>query len=186
MYETYTTVVGRMATAVDRHEFASGVTRVSFRVASNERRFDRATDEWGDGDSLYITVKCWRQLGENVLASMRRGDPVMVHGRLFTRSFERDGRRESVIEMEAVAVGPDLRWSTAAVTRTRAAAAIGPGNGSAEAAVSESPGAGTKGTTTTDDPWSPRGEDPGVLDGRATGTDRLVTTSAASEAAVQP
>ena len=134
MNETYTTVVGRMATAVDRREFASGSSCASFRIASNERRYNRSDDSWGAGDSLYITVRCWRQLGENVLASMRVGDPVMAHGRLFTRSFERNGRREFVVEMDAVAVGPDLRWSRADVTRTSTAASATAPGGSERAA----------------------------------------------------
>jgi single-strand DNA-binding protein len=177
MNETYTTVVGRMATAVDRREFASGNSCASFRIASNERRYNRSDDSWGAGDSLYITVRCWRQLGENVLASMRVGDPVLVHGRLFTRSFERNGRREFVIEMDAVAVGPDLRWSRADVTRTSTAApatARADSDGAAEQVASE---VGLEAGSAGDVPRQPRGAQ------RLAG-ERL-TSAVAAEAAVQ-
>lgn len=121
MQATYTTVVGRIATAAERQTFASGASRVTFRVASTERRRDAATGSWTDGERLYITVRCWRQLGDHVLASTRLGDPVIVHGRLISRSVERDGTRTSVTEIDADAVGPDLRWATAVVTRTSSA-----------------------------------------------------------------
>jgi single-strand DNA-binding protein len=132
MNATYMTVAGWVATRVDRQEYERG-TRVSFRVASTERRYNRTSGEWGDAGTIYLTVKCWRQLGENVQKSLRVGDPVIVHGRVVGRSVERDGRRESILEMDADAVGPDLRWSFASVTRARAAAAGAPtGAGAAE------------------------------------------------------
>ena len=135
MNATYMTVAGRIATTVERFEYERG-TRVSFRVASTERRYDRESGEWGDAGTIYLNVKCWRQLAENVAKSLRIGDPVIVHGRLIGRSFDRDGRRESVMEMDADAVGPDLRWSYASVTRTKAAAAGAPtGVGAADSAA---------------------------------------------------
>jgi single-strand DNA-binding protein len=134
MNATYLTVAGRIATTVERYEYDRG-TRVSFRVASTERRYDRESGEWGDAGTIYLTVKCWRQLAENVVKSLRIGDPVIVHGRLIGRSFDRDGRRESVMEMDADAVGPDLRWSYASVTRTKAAAGAPAGVGAADSAA---------------------------------------------------
>jgi single-strand DNA-binding protein len=118
VYVTYTTVVGNLATRVDLRSVPDGTPVASFRVASNERRRDRATGSWRDGDTLYVNVTCWRSLAENVHASFGVGDPVVVHGRLFTRSWEKDGRRQSVVEMEGYAVGPDLARSRALVTRT--------------------------------------------------------------------
>jgi single-strand DNA-binding protein len=118
MHETYTTVVGNVATRVDLRSLPDGTPLASFRVATNERRRDRATGSWRDGDSLFVNVTCWRALGENVHASLGVGDPIIVHGRLFTRSWEKDGRRQSTTEMEGYAVGPDLARSTAAVRRT--------------------------------------------------------------------
>jgi single-strand DNA-binding protein len=117
MNETYTTVVGTLITQVGRRRLANGTTVVNFRVASNERRFDKATGGWRDGETLYVGVSAWRQLAENIHASFVMGDPIMVRGRLYTRSYEKDGRRQSITELEADAVGPDLARSTAAVTR---------------------------------------------------------------------
>jgi single-strand DNA-binding protein len=118
MHETYTTVVGNVATRVDLRSLPDGTPLASFRVATNERRRDRATGSWRDGDSLFVNVTCWRALGENVHASLGVGDPVIVRGRLFTSSWEKDGRRQSAVEMEGYAVGPDLARSTAEVRRT--------------------------------------------------------------------
>ena len=117
MHETYTTVVGNVATRVDLRSLPDGTSLASFRVATNERRRDRATGSWRDGDSLFVNVTCWRALGENVHASLGVGDPIIVHGRLFSSSWEKDGRRQSAVEMEGYAVGPDLARSTAAVRR---------------------------------------------------------------------
>ncbi|WP_219420190.1 single-stranded DNA-binding protein [Pseudonocardia nigra] len=119
MNETTTTVVGNLITQVDRRTTATGRTRASFRVAGKERRFDRSSQSWGPGDSLYVSVTCWRGLADNVHASLSVGDPIIVHGRLHSRSYERDGKQQTVLELEAYAVGPDLSWSTAAVTRTK-------------------------------------------------------------------
>jgi single-strand DNA-binding protein len=124
MYATYTTLVGRVITAPERQTYDSGATRVHFRVACTERRRNGAG--WDDGETLYITVRCWRQLADNVAESMSVGDPVIAHGKIFTRNVEREGSRLSVTEMDATAVGPDLRWATADVTRTKAAAAGAP------------------------------------------------------------
>lgn len=121
MYETLMTVSGTLITQVNRRRMPDGTTVVSFRVASNERRYDRASESWVDGDTLYVSVTCWRKLAENVHASFAVGDPIIVYGRVYTRSYEKDGRRLSVTELEASAVGPDLAKCTAAITRTKRA-----------------------------------------------------------------
>ena len=117
MNETYTTVTGNIVGSVTRRELADGRAVASFRVASNERRWSRGANGWADGDHLYISVTCWRRLAENVAASFVGGDPVVVHGRLYTREYEKGGTRNWVIELEALAVGPDLTRCTAVVTR---------------------------------------------------------------------
>jgi single-strand DNA-binding protein len=152
MHATYTTLVGRMITAPEKQTYDSGAVRVSFRVACTERR--RGNQGWDDGETLYITVRCWRQLGENVHASMSVGDPIIAHGKVFTRNVDREGSRLSVTEMEASAVGPDLRWATAAVTRTKAAAAGAP-TGHPEMPVESSDGPGASALEALDDPWAP-------------------------------
>jgi single-strand DNA-binding protein len=126
MSAIYVTVPGRIATKPERLASKYG-TGVRFRIASTERYFNRAAEEWNEAEPVYLTVTCWRQLAENVILSLRPGDPVIVHGKLVNPSFERDGRVERrPLEISAGAVGPDLRWSTAVVTRTRGAAADAP------------------------------------------------------------
>jgi single-strand DNA-binding protein len=125
MSTIYLTVPGRIATKPERLASKNGVG-ARFRIASTERYFNRAAEEWNEAEPVYLTVTCWRQLAENVLLSLRVGDPVIVHGKLVNQKFERDGRVERWLEVNASAVGPDLRWSTAVVTRTRAAAADAP------------------------------------------------------------
>jgi single-strand DNA-binding protein len=141
---------------VDRRRLPGGTTLVNFRVASNERRFDRAKATWIDGEALYLPVTAWRKLAENVHASFVVGDPIIVRGRLFSRGYDKDGRRHSVITLEATAVGPDLTRSTASVTRTGRADAGGPGRRSA-AGAGDDPNADAE----RDDPWSTGGDGSG-------------------------
>jgi single-strand DNA-binding protein len=117
MFETPLTIVGRLVTDVSQRTFATGSVKSTFRMVSSERRFRKETQEWGDGDKLYLTVVCWRQLAENVAASLFRGDHVVVNGRLYVREFEVDGESKSIVELEARAVGPDLSRYTALVQR---------------------------------------------------------------------
>src|SRR5918999_809855 len=125
MSAIYVTVPGRIATRPERLTSKNG-TGVRFRIASTERWYNRTAEGWSEAEPVYLGVACWRQLAESVLLSLRVGDPVIVHGKLVNLSFERDGRVESRLEISAAAVGPDLRWSTAVVTRTKAAAADAP------------------------------------------------------------
>jgi len=117
--ETMTTIVGNVTGDLKARRTADGVRVVTFRVASNERRFDRASQQWVDGDSLFMTVVCWRALAVGVMGSLAKGDPVVVTGRLYTRRYEVEGQRRSVVEMEATTVGPDLGRCTAEVRRNR-------------------------------------------------------------------
>ncbi|MCA1673006.1 MAG: single-stranded DNA-binding protein, partial [Actinobacteria bacterium] len=114
MGETPVTVVGTLVTEMrPRRVGPDGTLVLNFRVASNERRFDKASESWVDGESLYLSVNCWRRLAENA-ASLVKGDPVIVSGKLRTREWTNDqGDRRSVVEMEASAVGPDLARCTA-------------------------------------------------------------------------
>ena len=119
MNETHVTVVGNLVTAVDTHRFADGGVVANFRVASTERRYDRASGGWGNGDTLYMDVVCRRRLADNAAASLVKGDPVVVTGRLYTREYEHEGRRRSTVTLEAHSVAADLCWCTAVVTRNR-------------------------------------------------------------------
>jgi single-strand DNA-binding protein len=125
MSTIYLTVPGRIATKPERLTSKNGAG-VRFRIASTERYFNRTAEAWNEAEPVYLTVSCWRKLADNVLMSLRVGDPVIVHGKLVNPTFERDGRVERRLEISAGSIGPDLRWSTAVVTRTRAAAADEP------------------------------------------------------------
>jgi single-strand DNA-binding protein len=91
---------------------ASGATVTRFRIAASARRLDRHTGEWIDADPNFISVTCWRQLGAHAMASLRKGDSVVVHGRLVYREYDdRHNVRRREHEIDAVAIGPDLgRW----------------------------------------------------------------------------
>ena len=119
MYETQVTIVGNVVNTVDKRELANGTAVAHFRVGSTERRYDRASGGWVDGDRLYLDVTCWRHLAENAAASLVKGDPVVVTGRLFTRNYEHEGQRRSSMTIDANSVAADLSRCTAVVTRTR-------------------------------------------------------------------
>ena len=127
MKQTSITVVGNLITPVNRRNIGEGRAVASFRVACTERRIDRVSGEWGDGDTFYIGVTCWRELAENVAASFGVGDPIMVRGRIYTSTYDdKEGRRTSVQEIEADAVGPDLaRCRISGLHRNRRADAPG-------------------------------------------------------------
>jgi single-strand DNA-binding protein len=114
------TVTGNIAGEVtSRRVGADEHLLVSFRVASSERRWDKASGEWVDGDRFSASVSCWRRLAEGVLTSLVKGDPVVVSGRLSVREYEVNGERRFSTEIAAVSVGPDLARSSAKVTRRR-------------------------------------------------------------------
>lgn len=118
MNETYVTVIGNVSSAVSRRQTGDGTPVANFRMISNERRRDRVSGEWTDGDRLYVEVTCWRRLAENVHASIVLGDPVVVTGRIHTREYEvASGERRSVVALEAHAVGAELSRCRTTVLR---------------------------------------------------------------------
>ena len=129
MYETQVTVVGNLLTDVDNHRLNDGTVVANFRVASKERRFDRSGGTWVDGDRLYIDVRCWRGLAQNAFESLKKGDPVVVTGRIFTRNYEHQGQSRTSTTLEARSVAADLAHCTVVLTRTRRGAAdVHPGH----------------------------------------------------------
>jgi single-strand DNA-binding protein len=115
--DTDITVVGRVASAPRRSRLDSGSHVTNFRIASTARRFDRATQEWVDGETFWSDVECWDDLGGNVVRSLSKGDAVVVVGRLWTRDYESANGRGSTSQIRAEAVGPDLRYGWAEYTR---------------------------------------------------------------------
>jgi single-strand DNA-binding protein len=121
MYETHVTVVGRVATDIGHNRLNDGTAVANFRVGSTERRYDRATGGWVDGDEFFVDVKCWRRLADNALASLVKGDPVVVTGRIFTRNYEHEGQRRTAVTVEAYNVAADLARCTVVLKRDRRA-----------------------------------------------------------------
>ncbi|WP_082393062.1 single-stranded DNA-binding protein [Nocardia arizonensis] len=124
MYEAMATVIGTVVTHPTKRELNSGEQVLTFRMASNSRRFDQASGQWVDNGTLFLTVTCWRRLVDGVEASIRRGDPIVVYGQLRSHEYRtRDGVERRDLEMRASAVGPDLTRCTARVIRSSETAA---------------------------------------------------------------
>ncbi|MET8699320.1 single-stranded DNA-binding protein [Kitasatospora sp. NPDC058032] len=116
--ETVITLVGNLVDDPELRFTPSGAAVAKFRIASTPRTFDRQTNEWKDGESLFLTCNVWRQPAENVAESLQRGMRVIVQGRLRQRSYEtKEGEKRTVFEVEVDEVGPSLRSATAKVTR---------------------------------------------------------------------
>jgi single-strand DNA-binding protein len=128
--ETVITLVGNLVDDPELRFTPSGAAVAKFRIASTPRTFDRQTNEWKDGESLFLTCNVWRQPAENVAESLQRGMRVIVQGRLRQRSYEtKEGEKRTVFEVEVDEVGPSLRSATAKVTRANRGPG-GPGGGS--------------------------------------------------------
>ena len=141
--DTIITVVGNLTADPELRFTPSGAAVANFTVASTPRMFDRQTNEWKDGEALFLRCNVWRQAAENVAESLTRGARVVVTGRLKQRSFEtKEGEKRTVIELDVDEVGPSLRYATAKVNRTQRGSSSG-GFGSS----------GSGGGDAVDDPW---------------------------------
>ena len=142
--DTNITIIGNLVDDPELRFTPSGAAVAKFRVASTPRYLDRNTNEWKDGDSLFLQCQIWRQAAENVAESLTRGMRVIVSGRLKQRSYEtKEGEKRTVFEVEVDEVGPSLRNATAKVTKTTRAA-----GGAASAA------GGFTADSFSDDPWA--------------------------------
>jgi|SRR5690349_22229051 len=116
--DTIITVVGNLTADPELRFTPSGAAVANFTVASTPRMFDRQTNEWKDGEALFLRCNVWRQAAENVAESLTRGARVVVTGRLKQRSFEtKEGEKRTVIELEVDEIGPSLRYATAKVNK---------------------------------------------------------------------
>jgi single-strand DNA-binding protein len=116
--DTQLTIVGNLVDDPQLRYTTTGNAVANFRVASTPRYLDKATNEWRDADSLFLTCNVWRQAAENVTESLQRGMRVIVSGRLRQRSYEtREGEKRTVYEIEVDEVGPSLRNASAKVTK---------------------------------------------------------------------
>lgn len=117
--ETVITVVGNLTADPELRFTPSGAAVANFTVASTPRTFDRQTNEWKDGEALFLRCSVWRQAAENVAESLTRGTRVVVSGRLKQRSFEtKEGEKRTVVELDVDEIGPSLRYATAKVNKT--------------------------------------------------------------------
>ena len=118
--ETVITVVGNLVDDPELRFTPSGAAVANFRIASTPRTFDKQSNEWKDGEALFLSCSIWRQAAENVAESLQKGMRVIVQGRLRQRSYEtREGERRSVYELDVEEVGPSLKYATAQVTRAQ-------------------------------------------------------------------
>ncbi len=154
--DTVITVVGNLTADPELRFTPSGAAVANFTVASTPRIFDRQSNEWKDGDALFMRCSIWREAAENVAESLTRGSRVIVQGRLKQRSYEtREGEKRTVVELEVDEIGPSLRYATAKVNKaSRSGGGGGGGFGS-------SGGGGSRGGSSSggaasepkDDPW---------------------------------
>jgi single-strand DNA-binding protein len=116
--ETVITVVGNLVDDPELRFTPSGAAVAKFRVASTPRTFNKASNAWEDGESLFLSCSVWRQAAENVAESLQRGMRVIVQGRLKQRSYEdKQGVKRTVFELDVDEIGPSLRSATAKVTK---------------------------------------------------------------------
>ncbi|WP_031511083.1 single-stranded DNA-binding protein [Streptomyces megasporus] len=149
--ETVITVVGNLVDDPELRFTPSGAAVAKFRVASTPRTFDRQTNEWKDGESLFLTCSVWRQAAENVAESLTKGTRVIVQGRLKQRSYEdREGIKRTVFELDVDEVGASLRNATAKVTKTTGRGGQGGGWGGGPGGPSGQQGGGAP----AGDPWA--------------------------------
>jgi single-strand DNA-binding protein len=148
--DTTITVIGNLTDDPELRFTPSGAAVAKFRVASTPRFMDRQSNEWKDGDPLFLSCTVWRQAAENVAESLQRGARVIVSGRLRQRSYEtREGEKRTVIELEVDEIGPSLRYATAKVQKMSRSGGGGGGFGASGGGAPASGGGGN-----FDDPWA--------------------------------
>ncbi|WP_433574860.1 single-stranded DNA-binding protein [Nocardia brasiliensis] len=132
------TVSGNLVAAPELRFTAAGTPVANFTVASTPRYFDRQSNDWKDGEALFMRCNAWRVLAENLAQSLARGSRVIVTGRLKQRNYEtRDGEKRSIVELDVDDVGPSMMFATAKLTR-----------------VYNNPANDVSNTGGSDDPWA--------------------------------
>lgn len=184
--ETVITIVGNLTADPELRFTPSGAAVANFTVASTPRNFDRQTNEWKDGEAMFLNCAVWRQAGENVAESLQKGMRVIVQGRLKARSFEtREGDKRTVFEVDVDEIGPALKYATAKVTKTSGGGGGGGysggggqggysgGGGQGGYSGGGQGGGGRQGGNNNDDPWGSgnQGGQPGGGNNRSAGND---------------
>lgn len=117
--ETVITVVGNLTGDPELRFAASGSAVANFTVASTARTFNKQTNGWEDGDPLFLRCSIWNEAAENVCESLTKGTRVIVQGRLKQRSYEKDGQKRTVVELDVDEIGPSLKWASAKLSRNQ-------------------------------------------------------------------
>jgi single-strand DNA-binding protein len=163
--DTTLTLIGNLTSDPELRFTPSGAAVANFTVASTPRAFDRQSNEWKDGETLFLRCSVWRDAAENVAESLQRGSRVIVTGRLKSRSYDtKEGEKRTVMELEVDELGPSLRYATAKVNKTSRGGGGGGGSfgGGGSAGGSGGGGGGYSGgggggggsSTQADDPWA--------------------------------
>ncbi|MDQ0425355.1 MULTISPECIES: single-stranded DNA-binding protein [Cellulomonas] len=158
--ETTITVIGNLTGDPELRFTPSGAAVANFTVASTPRTFDRQSNEWKDGETLFLRCSIWREAAESVAESLTKGTRVIVQGRLVQRSYEtREGEKRTVYELQVDEVGPSLRYATAKVTKTQRSGGGGFGGGGGGGSYGGGGGFSGGGQSSggggqTDDPWA--------------------------------
>ena len=154
--ETTITVIGNLVDDPELRFTPSGAPVANFRIASTPRTFDRQSNEWKDGDTLFLSCAVWRQAAENVAESLQKGMRVVVQGRLKQRQYEtREGEKRTVVELDVDEVGPSLKYATAKVSRTTRQGGGGGGySGGGGGGGGGYSGGGGQQSAPADDPWA--------------------------------
>ncbi|WP_305788454.1 single-stranded DNA-binding protein [Symbioplanes lichenis] len=154
--ETTITVVGNLTDDPELRFTPSGAAVAKFRIASTPRTLDRQSNEWKDGEPLFLACNIWRDAAEHVAESLQRGARVIVQGRLRQRSYEtREGEKRTVYELEVDEIGPSLRYATAKVQKMSRSGGGGGGFGGGGGGRQSGGGGGGGGNSSSfDDPWA--------------------------------
>jgi single-strand DNA-binding protein len=119
MNTTSITIVGNVVDDVVNKPTQNGLSRASFRVASTQRRKERDTGQWVDGHKFFVNVICWRELAENAALSLRKGDPVVVTGRIHSRQYVKEENNHVAYEIDPESIGHDLARGTSMISKRR-------------------------------------------------------------------
>ena len=150
--DTIVTIVGNLTADPELRFTPNGSAVANFTVASTPRILDKATNEWKDGEALFMRCSVWRQAAENIAESLTRGARVIVTGRLKQRSYDtKEGEKRTVIELDVDEVGPSLKYATAKVNKTSRG---GAGGGGFSAGNGGGNGSGSGSDFGGSDPWS--------------------------------
>ena len=156
--DTVITVIGNLTGDPELRFTPAGAAVANFTVASTPRTFDRQSNEWKDGETLFMRCSIWREAAENVAESLTKGMRVIVQGRLVQRSYEtREGEKRTVVELQVEEIGPSLRYATAKVTRSQRSGGGGGFSGGGGGGGGYSGGGFSGGGAASDDPWATSG-----------------------------